>query len=146
MNNPTTNTAQMLESASIGVSATCSSTTAGAGFSGGTLFLDILSPIRRLAPDNDRSLRNWAKRPWNQKAGLDLIRLLIVTVGSPVSISRVRSVLSPTRTEPIFRIMSGKPTGRAKSQKIWACILSPLKGLGGGAGSLRPRCAIRDSG
>ena len=54
--------------------------------------------------------------------------------------------LSATRTEPIFRIMSGKPTGRAKSQKIWACILSPLKGLGGGAGSLRPRCAIRDSG
>src|ERR1700683_1940395 len=101
MNNPTTNTAQMLESASIGVSATCSSPTAAAGFSGGTLFLDILSPIWGLAPDNDRSLRNWAKRPWNQKPGLDLILLLIVTVGSPVSISRVRSVLSPTRKLPL---------------------------------------------
>jgi hypothetical protein len=45
MNDPTTNTAQMLETASIGVSATFSSVTAGAGFSNGTLFLDILSPI-----------------------------------------------------------------------------------------------------
>src|ERR1035438_1917064 len=117
MNNPTTNTAQMLESASIGVSATCSSTTAGAGFSGGTLFLDILSPIRRLAPDNDRSLRNWAKRPWNQKAGLDLIRLLIVTVGSPVSISRVRSVLSANRTLARFGVTSALPVIRPEPGK-----------------------------
>jgi hypothetical protein len=47
MNKPMTSTVQMLERASIGVSATLSSSAPGTGCSSGALFVDILSPMKR---------------------------------------------------------------------------------------------------